>query len=70
MKLGVALPIIDIGREPARIREFAQAAKEIGYQGLALADHVLGVNPTSQPEGGTRVNRRAVITTRSCCSVS
>ena len=31
MKLGVALPIVDIGGEPASLREFAQAAEEIGY---------------------------------------
>src|SRR6516165_1243998 len=34
MKLGVALPIVDIGGEPAALKEFAQAAEEIGYQGI------------------------------------
>ena len=43
MKLGVALPIVDIGGEPATLREFAQVAEEIGYQGIAAPDHVLGV---------------------------
>src|SRR6266550_4016545 len=49
MKLGVALPIVDIGGEPDTIRYFVQAAEEIGYQGIALPDHVLGANPASRP---------------------
>src|SRR5438105_13705769 len=48
MKLGVALPIVDIGGQPAALREFAQAAEEIGYQGLASPDHVLGANMASR----------------------
>jgi hypothetical protein len=43
MKLGVALPIVDIGGEPETLREFAEVAEEIGYQGIAAPDHVLGV---------------------------
>ena len=50
MKLGVALPIVDIGGEPGAIRDFVQAAEEIGYQGIAAPDHVLGVNVASRPE--------------------
>src|SRR6201996_7780951 len=49
MKLGVALPIVDMGGRPASLREFAQAAEEIGYQGIAAPDHVLGVNVASRP---------------------
>src|SRR6266496_4261730 len=40
MKLGVALPIVDIGGGP----------DAIGYQGIAAPDHVLGVNVASRPE--------------------
>src|SRR5271154_2055586 len=50
MKLGVALPIVDIGGQPDAIRDFAQAAEAIGYQGIAAPDHVLGVNVASRPE--------------------
>ncbi|MBV8337706.1 MAG: LLM class F420-dependent oxidoreductase [Alphaproteobacteria bacterium] len=50
MKLGVALPIVDIGGEPAALREFAQAAEAIGYQGIAAPDHVLGANLASRPD--------------------
>src|SRR5204862_8313449 len=49
MKLGVALPIVDIGGEPATLREFVQAAEEIGYHGIAAPDHVLGANVASRP---------------------
>ena len=50
MKLGVALPIVDIGGEPAALREFVQAAEEIGYHGIAAPDHVLGANIASRPD--------------------
>jgi probable F420-dependent oxidoreductase len=49
MKLGVALPIVDIGGEPAALREFVQAAEAIGYDGIAAPDHVLGANAASRP---------------------
>ena len=58
MKLGVALPIVDIGGEPAALREFAQAAEAIGYQGIAAPDHVLGANITSRP-GWTQPRARS-----------
>src|SRR5580658_5452792 len=50
MKLGVALPIVDIGGQPAALRDFVQAAEAIGYHGIAAPDHVLGVNVASRPE--------------------
>ncbi len=50
MRLGVALPIVDIGGEPAALREFAQAAEAIGYHGIAAPDHVLGVDIASWPD--------------------
>jgi probable F420-dependent oxidoreductase len=49
MKLGVALPIVDIGGEPGAIRDFVQAAEAIGYQGIAAPDHVLGANVANRP---------------------
>src|SRR5246500_2517056 len=58
MKLGVALPIVDIGGKPVALREFAQAAEEIGYQGIAAPDHVLGANLASRP-GWTQPRARS-----------
>ena len=50
MKLGVTLPLIDVGGEPDTARQFAQAAEKLGYDHLALPDHVLGVNAANRPE--------------------
>ena len=58
MKLGVALPIVDIGVGPAALREFVQAAEEIGYHGIAAPDHVLGANIASRP-GWTQPRARS-----------
>ena len=54
MKLGVALPLSDIGGDPATVRVFAQAAEAAGYDHLAAPDHVLGVNVASRPDWGAR----------------
>jgi probable F420-dependent oxidoreductase len=35
----------DIGTDPAKIRDFAQAAEELGYHGIEVADHVFGAAP-------------------------
>ena len=71
MKLGVALPMVDIGGEPAILREFAQAAEEIGFHGIAAPDHVLGVNVEAGPVGPKAAPARPTcITTPSCCLAS
>jgi probable F420-dependent oxidoreductase len=54
MRLGVMMPLTDIGGEAGVVREFAQAAEEIGYTNLGLPDHVLGVNVASRPDWGDR----------------
>jgi len=54
MKLGITLPLIDIGGDPGTVREFAQAAEAYGYDHLGAADHVLGVNVASRPDWGNR----------------
>src|SRR5271157_1573370 len=54
MKLGVALPLSNIGGDPATVRLFAQAAEAAGYDHLAAPDHVLGVNVASRPDWGAR----------------
>ena len=54
MQLGVALPLSDIGADPAAVRAFAEIAEATGYDDLMLADHVLGVNVASRPDWGDR----------------
>ncbi|MFI5032206.1 MAG: LLM class F420-dependent oxidoreductase [Reyranellales bacterium] len=45
MLLNALFPTRDIGTDPAKIRDFAQAAEELGYHGLEVADHVFGAAP-------------------------
>ena len=45
MKLGVVFPQTEIGNDPSAIRDYAQAAEELGYHHLLAYDHVLGAHP-------------------------
>jgi probable F420-dependent oxidoreductase len=54
MRLGVMLPLHDIGGDPALLRDFAQRTEAMGYTNLGLPDHVLGVNVASRPDWGDR----------------
>jgi probable F420-dependent oxidoreductase len=54
MRLGVMLPLGDVGGDPQAVRDIALAAEEIGFTNLGLPDHVLGVNAASRPDWGDR----------------
>ena len=45
MQIGAIFPQTEIGSDPGAIREYAQAAEELGYSHLFIADHVLGADP-------------------------
>lgn len=45
MKLGVVFPQTEIGNDPALIRDYAQAAEQLGYNHILVFDHVLGAHP-------------------------
>jgi probable F420-dependent oxidoreductase len=45
MLLNALFPTRDIGTDPAKIRDFAQAVEGLGYHGLEVADHVFGAAP-------------------------
>ena len=49
MQLGVIFPQTEIGADPKAVRDFAQAAEEIGYDHLIVFDHVLGADTTHYP---------------------
>lgn len=49
MRFGVVFPQTEIGADAGAIREFAQAAEELGYHHILAYDHVLGANPASRP---------------------
>jgi len=42
MHLNAFFPTRDIGSDPAKIRDWAQAAEALGYSGIEVPDHVLG----------------------------
>jgi probable F420-dependent oxidoreductase len=43
MRLNAFFPTRDIGGDPAKIRDWAQAAEDLGYAYIEVADHVFGV---------------------------
>jgi probable F420-dependent oxidoreductase len=52
MKIGVVFPQVEIGQDPAVIRDYAQAVEAMGYTHILAFDHVLGANP-ERPGGWT-----------------
>jgi probable F420-dependent oxidoreductase len=49
MQLGVVFPQTEIGTDPAAIRDYAQAAEDLGYDHIVAYDHVLGADPSRRP---------------------
>jgi probable F420-dependent oxidoreductase len=49
VKLGVVFPQTEIGADSGGVREFAQAAEELGYDHLLAYDHVLGADRSRHP---------------------
>jgi probable F420-dependent oxidoreductase len=49
MQIGVTFPQNEIGSDPVAVRDYAQAADELGYSHLVAFDHVLGADPTNRP---------------------
>jgi probable F420-dependent oxidoreductase len=49
MRLGVVFPQTEIGADPLEIKDYAQAAEELGYQHILAYDHVIGANSESRP---------------------
>jgi probable F420-dependent oxidoreductase len=45
MRIGVIYPHFEYGSDPAAIRDFAQAAEDLGYDHIGADDHVIGPNP-------------------------
>ena len=50
MRIGVVFPQTEIGDDPIAIRDYAQAAEELGYQHLLIYDHVLGASTANRPD--------------------
>ncbi|WP_436534538.1 LLM class F420-dependent oxidoreductase [Actinoplanes sp. HUAS TT8] len=52
-KIGVVFPQNSLGDDPGAIRAYGQAADELGYHHVRVADHVLGADRDAHP-GWTR----------------
>jgi len=50
MQLGVVFPQTEIGADPKAVRDFVQAAEDMGYEHLIVFDHVLVAYATHYPE--------------------
>ena len=50
MKVGVVFPQTEIGPDPGAVRAYAEAAEGLGYNHLAVFDHVLGASRRTRPE--------------------
>jgi len=50
MQVGVILPQTEIGADPVVIRDYAQAAEDLGYSHLLVYDHVLGASSEHRPD--------------------
>lgn len=53
-KIGLHFPSREIESSRAAIRTWVQIATEAGADYINMSDHVLGVDPTQQPEGWDR----------------
>jgi probable F420-dependent oxidoreductase len=54
MKLGVVFPQTEIGNDPIAIRDYAQAAEQLGFNHILVFDHVLGAHPDRHQQLGFR----------------
>ncbi|MGE0669067.1 MAG: LLM class F420-dependent oxidoreductase [Sphingomonadales bacterium] len=50
MLIGASFPSVEIGNDPAAIRDFAQGVEELGFDYMTTTDHVLGVDPKGDPK--------------------
>jgi len=49
MRVGVVFPQTEIGADPHYIKDYAQAAEDLGYSHILAYDHVIGANLASRP---------------------
>lgn len=54
VELGVVFPQTEMPADPSAVRDFAQAAEDLGYSFLSIFDHVLGANIDRPDRAGRR----------------
>jgi len=50
MRVGVTFPTVELGVDLGAVRDFVQAAEDLGYDYIRILDHVLGANPEFHPK--------------------
>jgi probable F420-dependent oxidoreductase len=50
MLTGVVFPQTEIGDDPTKVRDYAQAAEQLGYSHVLAYDHVLGASTKNRPD--------------------
>ena len=50
MEIGVSVPIVEIGDDFGALRDYIQAAEDLGYSHVRILDHVLGAVPAKHPQ--------------------
>ena len=49
MKLGAVFPQLEIGADPATVRDWTTTVEDAGYNHVVAYDHVLGADPANRP---------------------
>ncbi len=57
MRLGAIFPQTEIGADPSAVKDFAQAAEDLGYDHILVFDHVLGADHTKRETWGKPYNK-------------
>jgi len=60
MQIGLSFPQTEIGDDPAVIRDFVQAAEDLGFAQLTIVDHVVQSGTPRGPEFATFYTRDAM----------
>jgi len=60
MQIGISFPQTEIGADPAVIRDFAQAAEDLGYARISVVDHVVQQGTPKGPEFARFYSREAM----------
>ena len=60
MKIGAVFPQLEIGADPAVVRDWATTVEEAGYTHVLAYDHVLGADP-GEPARLDRIHRQVLV---------
>lgn len=67
MRIGIAFPQQAIGGDPIAVRDWAQAAEDLGFDHIIVYEHVLLPDVDAHPNDVFRSLARTSTTSRSDC---